>query len=126
MVEVMPRALKEKRSVGGMLITMKFVKTITRFGRTKVLTEIETFNNYHGRRGNFTYNPPYVPDKDSHTEDSLWHAMLCWEDCTNYPFANVTTPFLQQIIDDWFDTRTPEWYEANNLEPLPKTDAWKK
>lgn len=102
LVEVMPRAWYERRDVGGMRITMRFVKTITQFGRTKTEAKTETFNNYHDHRGNFTFNPTYVPAEDAHGEDELWHSILVWEDCEKYPFCRVTTPFLRGVIDDWF------------------------
>jgi len=117
--EIMPRALREKRSVGGMRITMRFVKTIKQFGKTKVETQVETFDNYHCHRGTFRYNPPCDGNYDG------WE-YLYFEDCEKYPFAPVTTEFLQTVIDDWFDKRTPEWYEQNNLEPLSRNDGWKR
>ena len=102
LIQVMPRAWYEQRSVGGMRITMKFVKTITRFGKTKVVEQIETFNNYHHRQHKFTYNPPYEPTEISHSDDKYYHAMWVWNDCENYPFAPITTEFLRNVIDDWF------------------------
>lgn len=101
LVEVMPRAWYEQRDVGGMRITLKFVKTTKRFGKAKEETKVETFNNYHSRQGKFQYNPPYVPGPNAHSEDEMWHWIGVWEDCEKYPFAPVNTPWLQQIIDNW-------------------------
>lgn len=103
LVEVMPRTWYENRNVGGMRITLKFVKTIKQFGKVKTITQKETFNNYHDIRGNFMYNPPYVPNEDAHTEDELWHSILVWRDCKEYPFCKVSTPYLQRLIDEWIE-----------------------
>lgn len=101
LVEVMPRAWHEQRNVGGMRITLRFVKTTKRFGRVKIEEKTETFNNYHDRKGKFTYNPTYVPGPDARSEDEMWHWIGVWNDCETYPFAPVTTHWLQQIIDNW-------------------------
>ena len=100
-----------------MQITVIFEKTITRFGRTKVAKETITFNNWHNGRGRFQYNPPYVPDKDAHGEDSLWHAIGVWNDCEEYPFAPITTRQLQIWIDDWLKNNTI-WLEDHNCAPV--------
>lgn len=106
-MDVTPRAVYENSNRGGVRITVKFQKTITRFGRSKVLSDVVTFNNYHTREKNalgerlFTYNPQYVPREDAHIEDSLWHSIMVWDNCEDYPFAPITTHQLNLWIDEW-------------------------
>lgn len=107
LVEVMPRAIYENSNRGGVRITIKFQKTVTRFGKSNVLTDVVTFNNYHAAERDaygdriFTYNPPYVRSEDSHSEDAIWHSIMVWRDCESYPFAPITTHQLNLWIDEW-------------------------
>ncbi len=101
-VNVIPRAIYEHSKKGGMRITLRFEKTIKRFWRTEIINDTVTFNNYHGRGGGFTYNPPYVPMEDAHSEDELWHALV-YRDCEEYPMFPVTTKWINKVIDNWYE-----------------------
>lgn len=92
LVNVQARAEKEQRSVGGMLITIRFVKTTKQFGKTTVIEDVVTFDNYHDGRGRFMYE--YDP--------SLFGF---YHHCEDYPLMSVTTQWLQEIIDKWFVDR---------------------
>ena len=90
----MPRAWKEKRDVGGMLITMRFVKTFKRFGFTTITTATETFDNFHNSNRRFSYSCP-EPGYDG------W-GLLNREDCEEYKFAPINSKYLRDVIDKWF------------------------
>lgn len=102
LVNVTPRAVYEHSNKGGIRITLKFVKTTKRFWITKTLTDTVTFDNYHRHDGKFAYNPPYIPFEDAHSEDELWHALVK-QDCEDYPWMKVTTKWLNEIIDKWYE-----------------------
>ena len=81
------------RYSGGLAIKMRFTKKTSRFGATRTEVVEETFDNWHSRKGIFTYCPdPYGGDG--------WGAFY-HNDCEQFPFAPVNTQYLREQIDLW-------------------------